>query len=237
MTKRFKPFRLINELELRKLEQDLSNNLQVWNTEFALFPLSLKLDCNPKPQAVAGGSVFVADNQAVALLPEQNLSVLMHCLVGDLSDCFADISNSLFLTLLQRLFGTGLIENCASVHDEWFYTGSPSLALTLRSGEYSLNIYLHPQWVLHALPRNEQPSIPKIPLQEAFDSQVLHCQVELHPLTLQLDKLLRLKPGDVIKTDQSLATPMLLKHQQQTICQATPGETNQSKSIQIVSLL
>lgn len=235
MTIRFKPFRLINELELCQLEQDLSDALQAWNTEFALFPLSLKLDCNPKPLAITGGSVFAANDLAVALLPEQNLSVLMHCLVGDVSDCFADISNSMFLTLLQHLLGAGLIENSTCVHDEWFYTGSPSLALTLRSGEYSLNIYLHPQWVLHALPRKEQLPKPKIPLQEALDSQVLHCQVELHPLTLQLDKLLRLKPGDVIKTDQSLATPMLLKHLQQTVCQATPGETNQFKSIQIVS--
>ncbi len=237
MTKRFKPFRLINEIELRKLEQDLSDTLQAWNTEFALFPLSLQLHCNPKPQAVSGGSVFVADSEAVALLPEHNLSILMHCLVGDVSDCFADISNSMFLKLLQQLFKTGSLDKTDYVYDEWFYTGSPTLALTLRSGSYSLNLYLHPQWALHALPRNEKLPTPKVPLQAALDSQLLHCQVELYPLTLQLDKLLRLKPGDVIKTDQSLDTPMLLKHQQQTVCHAAPGETNQSKSIQIVSLL
>ncbi len=117
MTKRFKPFRLINELELRKLEQDLRDTLQAWNTEFALFPLSLKLDSNPKPQANTGGSVFAANDRAVALLPEQNLSVLMHCLVGDVSDCFADISNSMFLALLQQLLGAGSLNETNYVYD------------------------------------------------------------------------------------------------------------------------
>lgn len=237
MTKRFKPFRLINQSELNKLQQDFKHRLQEWNEEFALFPLTFELQCNPKPPAFTDTAEFVTDNQAIALLPKQDLSVMAHCLLGEVADCFKDISANMLADLLRRLLGEGVLQDKDYTHDEWFYNGSPALVMTLSSGTYSLKAYLHPQWILDALPQNIPLTKPKIPLQEALDSQLLHCQVELHTLSLQLDKLLRLKPGDVIKTDQPLTTPLLLKHRQQTVCHVDIGEISQSKSIQIVSSL
>lgn len=237
MTKRFKPFRFINQSELNTLKQDLSHKLQVWNKEFALFPLTVVLQCNPKPHAFSDSSVFTNNDRAIALLPKQNLFVMAYCLLGEVADCFDDISAGILPGLLQQLLGAGSLEEKNYTHVEWFYTGSPALVMTLSSGRYSLNVYLHPQWVLNAIPQNTLLSKPKVPLQEALDSELLCCEVELNPMTLQLDKLLRLKPGDVITTDQALTTPILLKHQQQTVCHVDIGEINQTKSIQIVSSL
>lgn len=243
MNKKFKPFRLINNLELDKLRQDFRNKLEIWNEQFALFPFSLSLNCSQNVDVINNGSLFIADNQMIALFPSQNLAALSHCLFGDLTDCFNNFSETMLIQLLKQLFDISSLQpqplqvEGSFLYDEWFYTGSPSLAITLHSAMHSLIVYIHPEWVLRAIPENKRSGRPKGDLQQVLGSQLLDCQVELNPVMLPLDELFRLKPGDVIKTDHTLNTPLLLKHKQHTVCQVEPGETNQSKSIQIARAL
>src|SRR5690242_19402718 len=105
MNNQFKPFRLINRLESRKLEQGFANDLHVWNEQNALFPLSLSLNGQLEPDALDNGYLFVTEQQTVALLPKQDLSALTHCLFGELSDCFKSISETQLIVLLKQVLG------------------------------------------------------------------------------------------------------------------------------------
>ena len=100
-----------------------------------------------------------------------------------------------------------------------------------------MTLYLHPQWVLQALPPHEIVQKPTGNLHDALDPQLLHWHVELSPVSLQLEDMIRLQVGDVIRTDHPLTMPLLLKNNQQTVCHVEIGETNHYKSIQITSSL
>lgn len=241
MNKQYKPFRLINNLELQKLKHDFDKKLQAWNQQYALLPLSFSLIANQKPNVANAEYIFVADTQVIAFLPVQDLSVLKHCLFDDASDCFKDIGETMLLVLFRQLFERPslqqslLDDNRNFLYDEWFYTGSPTVSLTLEAGTHSLTVYLHPQWVLQALPMMKPSQKSRGDLQAALDSQKLHCQVEFNSITLQLESLVHLKPGDVVTIDHTLGSPLTLKHGQQTVCHVEPGEINSFKSIKIVS--
>ncbi len=120
---------------------------------------------------------------------------------------------------------------------EWFYSGSPSLAMNLNSGSHLMTLYLHPQWMMKKIARPMRSLKPKVHLEEALSNQRLQCQVDLTPLSLKLNDVINLRVGDVIKTDHKLTDSLLLKHKQQAICPVELGETNLFKSIQIASSL
>jgi len=244
MTDTIKPFRLINECEIKRLQQTIASNLSLWNEQYAMHALSLTLRAKCKPPQCDNYRLFITDTgQPVALLLTEDLSVLTHCLFGDLSECFNPISEIHLITLLNQLLGTESLQpqpvgkREGFIHETWFYKGAPTLRLTLSEAQYFLTVYLHPQWVLQALPKAKKIQKPKSDLQKALASQVLHCQIELAPLPLALNDVLQLQPGDVIKTDHPLSSLLLLNHQQQTICHVEIGANNYFKSIQIASSL
>ena len=238
MSEKYEPFRLINCRELNELQQRVSQHLLLWNEQHALFPLSCHLSCNPH-QPDQGYVLLTEHQEPIALLPEHYLSLIKSSLFGDPSDCFNTISETLLINLLNQLLGAQLIQQQSdTVHlDEWFYNGAPSLAMTLSGSGQSMTLYLHPHWVLNALPKHQLVQKPKDNLHEALEPQLLHWHVELNPVSLQLEDMIRLQVGDVIRTDHPLTTPLLLKNNQQTVCNVDIGETNLFKSIQITSSL
>ena len=133
MTIKYKPFRIVNCQELSELQQRFVNNLALWNNQHALFPLTCTLRCDPKPNLLDSGVVFMTEQeQPVAMLVQKELSVIKNCLFSDDSDCFDAISETLFIALLNQLLGTESLQRQPNnPHlDEWFYKGTPSLAIT-----------------------------------------------------------------------------------------------------------
>lgn len=233
-----RPFRLINTRELSILQQRIETSLLAWNERHALFPLSCTLETRPDVDISGKGYVFgTEDKHSVALIMEPTFPALSHSVFGEISDCFEPLCKQFFLNLLMQLSVTSELTQQVWNGDteDWFYTGSPCIAINFRCGEYGFRVYMHPQWVVAALPHNNPDPKPLSDLKQALSSQVMSCQVELNPLTLPLHDLITLKTGDVMTLDHLLDAPLLLKHKEQTLCQVEPGMNLHHKSIQIVS--
>lgn len=244
MTLSYKPFRLINQRELQDIQQRLTQSLQIWNTQYALFPLTLTLS-TALQKPIDNQNYYTAhhEKQALALWFDSPKTLLKTSLFGDMADCFDAISQSLFMLLLEQLLDTkNLNSQCADCFDEslqkdWFYKGAPTMTMTLTTNNQTITLYLHPQYVLSMLKTSPIPQKPKSTLDDALSKERLHCQIECHPLSLRLQELQSLKIGDVIKLNHPLDKPLHLVHQQTTFADVELGASQSLKSIQIMSLL
>ncbi len=231
MNKKWKPFRLINGSELNYLHQRFAENLQIWNENYALHPLSCTLNQNHNGNDVINPLWLITDaNNPLAICNKKDYALIKQSVFGNSSDCFDTVSETLLISLLNRLFGTESMQwHTAPNMDEYCYTGSPGLTLTLECETLSTALYLHPQWVVNALPQQRVAAKPVSSLDEALAPQILPLHVELSPISLQLSNLIHLQVGDIIKTDHPITIPLLLKHDKETICNVDIGE----QSIQI----
>lgn len=240
MTTCFKPFRLINGLELKALETRFATPIALWNKEQALFPLACHLSTKPDTPSQGIGTLFMDDKgRALAFMPEQDLFAIQYALFGELSTSFNSITKNLLTSLVCDL-SAALVEpreNAVIVMEDWFYKGAPLLGMTLCVADHALKLYFHPEWVITTLPSMATGCQPKVPLDEALVSQHLLCQIELPPISLALNDITHLKAGDVITTDYPLSTQWQLKHNTQAISLVEIGKNNQYKSIQLKSAL
>ena len=235
MNKKYRSYRLINRSELQELRACLSKNLAEWNQRYALFPLVLELISKPQAPCENSSMVWGDAQQGVALISQKSTAIMTRCLFGDESDCFSTISNELFIELLEQLLEiSNLKPRPEDGHKEWFYTGAPTLKITLKGTHESLDIYLHPEWALSRLPvvRYSNKSAIK-PIQDALDPESISLNVTFLPFSLSLDDLMCLQVGDVIKTDHLLTNPLVLQLNSQKMAQVDIGENNHQKSIQI----
>lgn len=240
-----KPYRLINTQELNELQLAFEKKLQLWNEQYALSPLSCELTRNPTPPIQHTCLMFYGNAHPIALLHSNSplplvgeglgvrvnvRAIIKHHLFGNTADCFNTISDTLFITLINQLFDTPTSQLQIEPNlDEWFYHGSPCLALTFNT----ITLYLHPQWVLNALPSHTKTQNIITNLTDALDPQPIQLQVELNPVSLRLNDVIRLQVGDVIKTDHPITTPLQLKQNQHLICTVEIGETHSYKSVQL----
>ena len=230
-----KPYRLISDAELCGIQTAFEMRLAAWNDTHALFPLKCTLHRSDlsEPRPLGSVTEITDENGPAALLIEDDYITLKHAVFGDASDCFNPVSETLLLTLLTQLLGKQSIHLESGVQNptmnDWHYLGSPSLTLTLSH----MTLYLHPQWVLSALPPCPLTLGPITRLNDALRSISLDLQIELNPIPLHLKDMMGLQVGDVIKTEHRITTPVVLSHQQHTVCHASIGETESYKSIQI----
>ena len=238
MTKQLKPFRLINDSELKFLHDDIKQKLDRWNAEYALFPLSFNLNrlskINIKSHQAA---IMLTENKPLALLMPDDDHLMKHCLFGDESACFNNASELLFIDLLKDLLGVTTLTRQSHSQlinsEDWFYKGSPALSLIFNSGSHIMTLYLHPQWVLAALPIRAFTLTSLEHFETALMSQTLDLHVELTPITLRVEDIMQLQIGNVIKTDHPLNQALQLKHQHKTLDYCQLGEQQSFKSIQI----
>lgn len=235
MSIHIKPYRLINQSERDHLQHFFTTLLEQWNHQYAVHPLVCELH---SPRQWPDKGIMITDQgKAIALLLDTDLSVIKFCLFEDTSESFNHISETLFKTLLHSLLDTNDLtlhpETPNAQYHDWYYTGSPSLALTLHGRYASITLNIHPQWVLNKLP----PLRRNIPVASALSNTIaeqrIPLQVTLQPMNLCLNDIARLKVGDVIKTDHYITSPALLMHQEQSICAAHIGTSDRNKSIQI----
>lgn len=226
-----RPFRLIAQTELNKLQQRFDGRIEIWNEHYAIHPLSCKLDKNVNLHDDIDTLWLIADaNGPIALCEKQDLHLIQQSALNTQSPSFHAISENLLLSLLNQLFDTESLQWQITTHrDEYDYTGSPSLRLTLECKPFSTTLYLHPLWVLNALPKAVTASKPMCSVDEALSTHPLALSVELSPITLPLFNLMQLRVGDVIKTDHPMTKPLLLKNGETTISNVDIGE----QSIQI----
>lgn len=239
MTSNLKPFRLVNDLEINAILLDMNNKIEDWNKEHALFPLSVNLSRSMKPHLNTQKlTLLMSDNDPIGILIGSDNHLMNYTLFGDLSDSFNTTSQIVLLNLLKELLGitTRFHPNESQVFtfENWFYKGSPSLCLSLICKTHIINIHLHPQWVMKALPKSvsSQKSLKR--LEDVLAHQTINLEAELMSMQLQLADIMQLQIGDIIKTDHQLTKPVLLKHQHQILGYGELGEQQSYKSIQIL---
>ena len=220
----FKPYRLINDLELAALQKRLDSQLHHWNNTYAVLPLISTL--NRISTSPMSDSLF--DLSDVLKTDCIELTTIKYSLLGDESKCFNNITKTLFNTLFDASF--------KPKSHEWFYPGSPALVLTLRCAHHSMNLYFHPQWVLNALPPQIIPNTALISLHHALADQSVDLQANI-PIALKLADIVALTIGDVIKTEHLITEPIPLTHQKKLVCSVELGAKNSYKSVQIVRKL
>lgn len=235
MTKSIRMYRLITNNELHTLEKTFQQQIRVWNDKHALLPLSVSLNRQPNHQDLLTTEAFVFSNDTgpVAFMTDDDCFLMKRVLTGNMANCFNAMAHILFMDLLAVLLQAHSKMLAYPTVSDWFYAGSPSLALTLNQEDTTITLHLHPSWVLSSLPTRVQ-HIPKtVTLSHALSTQAIFLQVQLNPTPLQLGDLLRLQKGDVIKTDHAITTPLNVMHQQTLVCQGELGQTNTYKSIHI----
>ena len=234
-----KPFRLITDAECHLIQSAFELKLNHWNSEQALFPLTCTVQRSTplEHDTVA----WIADETGLKLLMvEDGYATLQHALFGEASDCFNDVMKPLLLTLFTYLLDCKCSHVIPSVArddgqtlDDWFYSGSPALTLTLSQGMHHMRLYLHPNWVLNALPTCPPSPNTLTALDDALETVSIDLSVELNAMPLKLKDMMGLQVGDVIQTEHPITTPVILNHHQHNVCSAFIGETHDYKSIQI----
>ncbi|CAM2806837.1 FliM/FliN family flagellar motor C-terminal domain-containing protein [Legionella worsleiensis] len=230
-----KPYRLINSLELQQLSGQLFNVIQNWNNQYSLNPLSMELYLSPKDYCPSESISIKTPGSTLASLDSDYLNTLNHSLFGKDRLCFNPVSKELFLIFLQELLK---VDEC-SITDEfcpvrdWLYPGSTTLVLQLTCDTRQIHILLHPDWVYQHLPKPHHKKNQSITLAEALSDQQVMLNLELDPITLPLQQLMNLAPGDVIATDQLINTPVSLMRHQQLVARADLGTSITYKSIML----
>lgn len=238
MTTNAKPYRLITDAECRLLQSAFELKLADWNAEHALFPLTCALQrAVPFEQRAL---TWIADETGpLVLLLEPDYSTLKQALLGDASECFDAVITPLFLALLTQLLGKETfhleIKAFSPTIDDWFYSGSPALTLTLSQGGHHMALALHPKWVLSALQAGPPSPNALTALDDALDSVSIDLNVELNAIPLKLKDMMGLQVGDVIQSAHPITTPVVLNHDKHRVCGACMGESHTYKSIQITS--
>lgn len=237
MKKHYKPFRLINSSELATITQRLTNALDAWNEQHALFALTSTMQAHPIHQTCTEGYCFTNEQeQPLAFVRQTDLSLIKQATVGETSNCFDSLALTLLTNLLQTVLGvTTLTQQLTDVEaDNWFYRGAPTLTWTLHLGKDQLAIFLLPSWVLQQITTTTTVK-PKTALQAALATQLMHGQVALKPIHLKVKDVVALRVGDVISTEHPLTQALELTHKNQSICEVHIGASNQHKTIQIKS--
>lgn len=230
-----KPFRLMNTTESAYLQTLLSNRLQRWNEDYAIYPLSCVINHKPEqPDDLTSYHDFGSEGNAIWLSPLKARAFIQDNVFGHVANSFDEVSHTLYLTLLNQLGETtGIAQQGTPNLNEWFYKGSPCISVTLSSITNALTLYLHPQWVLKTLPQQPPILTQMTPLNEALNEQALRLDVTLNPFTLPLTQITHLNIGDVIKTDHPVSMPLKLIQDNTTLCQVDIGD----ETIQITRTL
>jgi flagellar motor switch/type III secretory pathway protein FliN len=250
-----RPYRLINKSELQALNEAFNQVLQQWNEEYSLLPLSCCLSLPPKsvdrdPKAIvknpsqAPTTPIKSHHCTLAHIEKKYLTVINLALFGQDELCFNPSSHALFLILLQQLFHTecsisdpsDLIITTESKVDileaqNYVYSGSTCLLLTLNCGVVSTRLILNPDWVYQQLPKHQTNTTPLNTLEQALDHKTITLNAELLPIRLPLKQLVNLEIGDVLTSDHSLSQPLRLTQKQQLIAQIELASMAEHKSI------
>lgn len=227
-----KPFRFINSSERNELEQYFYRVVQEWNHEYSLIPFTINL-AGPPPDLCIDASLTISnENQPLALIDKNYLSIINHVLFNQNAPCFDSLSQELFNRLLEQLFE---IPRCTvqttTNKPAWFYPGTTCLTLTLSTDNSHLLLILNPDWVYQQLPQIKNIKNNMIHPDKSIEDQKITLNVELDSITLFLNQLLNLQKGDVIATDHQITSPMRLTFQEQLITHAELGQSLHHKSI------
>ncbi|PJE10990.1 FliM/FliN family flagellar motor C-terminal domain-containing protein [Legionella sp.] len=226
-----KPYRMISHNELNYFQQNFSEKLDAWNEIYATENLKLSVNRTSAINHCVELQLLVHEHKPVALVDSSYLSVLKKNLFAVSDDCFNEACNEIFMQLLKQFFVVDSLElrSNSTSYSEWIYPGSACLNIVF-ANENELNLYLHPAWVLAHLPQTKHSAKPLGRLDEVLATKKLCLTVQLEPLRLNVEKLLSLQVGDVIKTDHSLNKPLEIQYRQHTLCEGIVG---QHKTIQL----
>ncbi|MDI1352532.1 MAG: FliM/FliN family flagellar motor C-terminal domain-containing protein, partial [bacterium] len=204
-----------------------------WNDEYCIKPLTLSISIPSKSDERNNSLCFHELDYPLALLEPNYLEFIGPALFGEFHMSFNEISTKLFGQLLNQLFqkSDGLIDEQASLENQWLYPGSTCLFLNLHCQQKQMTLILNPDWVYNELPAFKNKENQLSSLNEALSDQTVRFNVDLLPLNLTLKQVLNLQVGDVLVTDHPLNEPLRLILEHQLVTTADLGQLSSQKSI------
>ena len=230
-----KPYRLINSVELKLIQERLAQSLSAWNEQYSLHPLSLQVSIPDKDaQITQSGLISSGLYQTIACVEENDYSLMNYALFGEQDSCFNATSEALFLNLLTQLLHCAPCSISPKKREavDWLYPGTTCLLITFHCDQKTLSCFLNPEWVYHLLNADKRKSHqPLHTLDEALAEQKLDLTVELDSITIPFKELMVLQIGDVLVTDHKLTQPLALIHEQKQLASSELGQLSNYKSV------
>ena len=228
-----KAYRLINAFELNQLREEFKQTITEWNDQYSYLPLSIELKLPSKEYNTDHLLELYQTNSAIAFIKDSYHELINHSLFGEHHSCFNEVSEELFLRLLQQLLKT---ETSNLKHENqnkpsWIYPGSTCLILELKCKTYQVSLILNPEWVYQYLALNKNSNQKLCSLDRALSNEQISLSIVLIPLRLTMNELMNLQIGDVISSDHPITKQVNLQHQEQLLAYAELGQSSNHKSI------
>ena len=225
-----KPYRLINPVEVRELNQRFRQIIQEWSEMYCVTPLDLKLEIPPKDYNPGSIQEFEPE---LACIAGDYLSVLNTALFSHDALSFSTTSQELVQILFNNLFQIeqSTLQSQRTETPSWFYAGSPCLLLTLRCNEHQFTLILNPDWVYQQLSKNKSSKNELCSLDEALAEHSICLSLELTPSPLSVASVAGIQVGDILSTNHPITAPLQLKRGSELFAHAELGQSQQHKSI------
>lgn len=228
-----KPYRLINTLELETLTQHFTKVIDLWNSTYSLYPLTLSLSLPPKNYVILDKVMVYSALTPLALVDTQYIKPMNQLLFGEDAPCYSPTSEALFLVLLEQLFKKQPCCLRQSPLPNWCYPGSTCLILTLKAHTQQITLVLSPDWVYEQLPKSDALKTVLSPIDETLGREKVTFNIELNPINLPVSQLVSLQVGDVIELSHLLTAYVHVTKNKQVIAQGELGLSSNQKSIQL----
>ena len=230
-----KPYRLINSVELSQIQTRFTQSLAVWNEQYSLYPLSLKVSIPDKDdQSTPNTLISSGSYQPIMRMTEAHYNLFNHALFGVPDADFNATSDELMLELFTQLLHSASCDFTTQNNEDsdWLYPGSTCLLLTFSCEPLSLRCLLNPEWVYHLLSADKRKSPQALhTLDEALAEQQLTLSLELDSFNIPFKQLMDLQLGDVLVTDHKLTQPLTLNYGQKQLATTELGQLSDHKSV------
>lgn len=225
-----KPYRLINPIEVRELNQRISQIILDWSETYCVTPLGMTLEIPHKDYSPSTIQAFAPD---LACIDGDYLNTLNTALFGHESLSFSTASQELVQILFNNLFQTeqSTLQSQSTEMPSWFYAGSPCLLLTLNCNEHQFTLILNPEWVYQQLSKNTSSKNELSSLDEALAEHTVCLNLELTPSPLSVTDVAGIQVGDILSTNHPITAPLQLKRGTELFAHAELGQSQQHKSI------
>ncbi len=233
-----KPYRFLTTDEKNQIINSLKDGLSQWSETYASEQVDIQVHFSiPETkkyhfglQTDTGASVGFINGDLEALITQ----AVFH---AEKSEDFAAVVKQLTTELFCQSLGESIYYKRSLTCIGLKEFGHCHIWFCLSNGAHSIDILLDSTWAFNRWIKVKKNDVPPVPVEKAFEENALSCEVKLETFCLPIDAIKKLKPGDVILTDQALSTTMDIVVANNTLAKGTLGKINQQKSIKIRSIV
>lgn len=233
-----KPYRFLTTEEKNQIIDSLKDGLSQWSETYACEQINLQVHFS-KPEMSKYHSCLQNDTGASVGFISGDLEALITQTVfqSEKSEDFVTVLKQLTAELFSQTLGESIHYKNSLTCSDPKESGYCHIWFCLRNGRHSIDILLDSAWVFNRWIKFKKNAVRPMAVEKAIEHNALSCEVKLETFCLSIDAIKKLKPGDVILTDQALSTAMKIVVGNNTLAKGTLGKVNQQKSIKIRSIV